>query len=434
MLLSAAFRCSQNCLAQVSVSGMSRLGDDERYWGLMGRLIKGNDRETEFSSFARSLRPIIGGKSNAGLFVQSLFAAISDEEDGARLLSINLERFRSYFNAKSDISVVAKMVHAHMDRGKFENYLESFGPDAQQALFDAFAPEIPDLTPENCCEKCADRFADIIRKAAAIGRGPRSKRTSSEYRDDRTARLLPFVAEAGWKCPLCSRNLVAGTRAKMPFKAQLVALMPAEARGDYLLEGEYRAIVPTAPAYDSPDNFIALCPNCAADYQSEPTVKEYERLTLAKHRLTEQREAVAEIDAATLDERLIKVIEALRGTQDASSLSALEMNAYCLKQKLGDGDRLLFNTVLNNVLCYYPFVGERLRLLEDDGAPSFRLIAIQVQDCADRLIAHGLGKRQVYDSLVDWIMRQTASDDRLACGVIVSYFIQNCEVFHASAK
>ena len=43
-------------------------------------------------------------------------------------------------------------------------------------------------------------------------------------------------------------------------------------------------------------------------------------------------------------------------------------------------------------------------------------------------------KSDIFDQLVNWVMAKTCSTSREACEAIVSFFVQNCEVFREITK
>ena len=38
-------------------------------------------------------------------------------------------------------------------------------------------------------------------------------------------------------------------------------------------------------------------------------------------------------------------------------------------------------------------------------------------------------KEYIFNAMVDWIMKNTGSQSKAACEIVISFFIQNCEVF-----
>ena len=41
----------------------------------------------------------------------------------------------------------------------------------------------------------------------------------------------------------------------------------------------------------------------------------------------------------------------------------------------------------------------------------------------------GNNQKDIFDAMVNWLQKQTKNDNREACEIIISYFIQNCEIF-----
>ena len=86
--------------------------------------------------------------------------------------------------------------------------------------------------------------------------------------------------------------------------------------------------------------------------------------------------------------------------------------------------------------AYYHFVRKHLSELDDAGS-NFKIIANQVQNYYLKL-ARSKGKSQsdIYYDIVDWIMHKLSlsNDYRIACEIVVSFFVQNCEVFDEISK
>ena len=38
-------------------------------------------------------------------------------------------------------------------------------------------------------------------------------------------------------------------------------------------------------------------------------------------------------------------------------------------------------------------------------------------------------KYQIFNQMVDWLMTKTLSESKEACEIVISFFVQNCEVF-----
>jgi len=41
----------------------------------------------------------------------------------------------------------------------------------------------------------------------------------------------------------------------------------------------------------------------------------------------------------------------------------------------------------------------------------------------------GINQKEIFEAMVTWLQKQTRQDSREASEIIISYFIQNCEIF-----
>ena len=67
----------------------------------------------------------------------------------------------------------------------------------------------------------------------------------------------------------------------------------------------------------------------------------------------------------------------------------------------------------------------------DEFKSSFRRIAAQIHTSFVDLDSRGYTQDQIYNDLIDWILHRVLLPNtyRQAAHIIVSFFVQNCEVF-----
>lgn len=86
------------------------------------------------------------------------------------------------------------------------------------------------------------------------------------------------------------------------------------------------------------------------------------------------------------------------------------------------------------VSYYYNYIKNLFGEAEKENKLDFDTVAREVKLCSDRLIKSGLSQERVFSNLVDWIKGKTTVINIAACEIIISFFIQNCEVFNAITK
>lgn len=101
-----------------------------------------------------------------------------------------------------------------------------------------------------------------------------------------------------------------------------------------------------------------------------------------------------------------------------------------LARKFSATEFLLKNRISIYVTSYYPYIRDLFREME--GINGFRMetLSLQIKCCYVKMEAISDDKSLIFDQLVDWVMAKTLSSSRAACEAVVSFFVQNCEVFH----
>lgn len=105
-----------------------------------------------------------------------------------------------------------------------------------------------------------------------------------------------------------------------------------------------------------------------------------------------------------------------------------------LTKKFSANELLLKNRIGMYVTSYYPYIRDCFKELE--GINGFRLTALslQIKNCFTKMEGISDNKGDIFDKLVECVMAKTLSSSRDACEAVVSFFVQNCEVFHEITK
>ena len=94
-------------------------------------------------------------------------------------------------------------------------------------------------------------------------------------------------------------------------------------------------------------------------------------------------------------------------------------------------DKLLCEKVLSYVTQYFTFVRNEFKKLQPETA--FELIACQFKQFFLQAEKSLIKQDQIFDQLVEWVANKTQAS-RVASEIVVSFFIQNCEVFRETSK
>lgn len=236
-----------------------------------------------------------------------------------------------------------------------------------------------------------------------------------------------FLLEVDGVCPRCGKPLL-GTKGSRSHKYyQIAHIYPNRP-----LDVEVKALqgLPRLGGNcEDAANKIALCKDCHGYYDDHKSKEEYlwfvrkKQDLLAKSALKQAgHEFSLESEIATAVDHLTKV--------SGDVLQELTYKGVPLANKIPDTENLLKTKVLAYVAMYFPFIQELFVELNNTDQLSFNLIASEIKTYFLKCEAEHATLVQIFRALVNWIKEKSGTDSVEACEAIVSFFIQDCEVFH----
>ena len=104
-----------------------------------------------------------------------------------------------------------------------------------------------------------------------------------------------------------------------------------------------------------------------------------------------------------------------------------------VKRKIKRDNVPLFIKIQSSVNIYYLYVENLFQQLSKEGQLRFEPFSMQVKLNYWNLRDQGLSQSDIYYKLVDWLAKNT-NESKEPCEVIISYFVQKCEVFDVIAE
>ena len=92
-------------------------------------------------------------------------------------------------------------------------------------------------------------------------------------------------------------------------------------------------------------------------------------------------------------------------------------------------DGVLNGEVKNAVALYYRYIEGLLQDASKTNTLFFKILAERIQYASDQFISEGLSQQIVFNNLTEWIKNRATTANETACRILVSFFVQNCEVF-----
>ena len=254
----------------------------------------------------------------------------------------------------------------------------------------------------------------------ALNKPNKKQNNTIEYQD------APLLAEANYECPLCHKKLVDTITGQAVKKYRIVQIFP-----DGLIDetaAELAAVYPAPKKFDMPNNLIALDEGCAEQYLLNPIAAEYRNLYEIKTQLTKNYTAKQAVNGVQLEDDIRTVLDALSTIRDASELVKLEYEALRIDEKFDAENFILKNETQVQVVTYYRYIEK----VFSNSAADFDMIASEIKVSSMKLEKAGLSQSDVISQLSEWMRNKAGlgTDSRLACNIVVSFFIQNCEVFY----
>lgn len=124
----------------------------------------------------------------------------------------------------------------------------------------------------------------------------------------------------------------------------------------------------------------------------------------------------------------------LRNIRKFSEIADFRKKPLELKEKIDENEPLRL-TIKNDVESYYNYTRKMLSDLDDAG-DEFTVIASQFQICYKKLAKVMDDQEEIYNRIIKWVLDELKLTDKYATAarIIVSFFVQNCEVFDEISK
>lgn len=88
---------------------------------------------------------------------------------------------------------------------------------------------------------------------------------------------------------------------------------------------------------------------------------------------------------------------------------------------------------ISNVTQYYPFIETQFKSFSREKKMNYERLSMQIRTAYLTATEKTSLQDEIYTSLVEWLMDITKKS-RVSCEIIISFFVQKCEVFDAPSK
>lgn len=242
------------------------------------------------------------------------------------------------------------------------------------------------------------------------------------------AELRLYLRENNFRCPLCGKELQSRKQKKGSHKmfeiAHIFPNSPTKEQLDVL--GSLERLGTNCEDFD---NKIALCKDCHGIQDYHTTEEEYIKLLNFKKQFLKETALIDATISLGLEKEISEIVEKISNLSNDFD-TEIKYSAIPISNKFERKDFLLKNKVQSNVNTYYIYIKELFSNMEGNNGFNFELISLQIRSCFVKMIKIDNDKTLVFEKMTEWLKNETLSNSREACEIIISFFIQNCEVFY----
>lgn len=369
----------------------------------------------EFNDFFNLMKPVLGKERSNAKLVRNLIAMITKTDgDVDPSQDQSDDTLKSYANGKRPLSPeYARGIIAEIE---FQNFVDSVNSNDEvviERLSDSFKPYDSTVTPDVAGTVAGKFFLEILYKAAGENTDvQKSLMPSKYYLRHRYGNQL--LVENKGNCPFkgCGKPLL---------------LSSNEATQAY-----FDVIMIDRESGEHSENLIALCPECAAKYllsHTEEAQIELQDLKISMFELLLAQKSLTDIK---VEEAISEVLEVLYVT-NPNEITKLNYEPQSVRDKIYKNNYLLLRTNIFNVTQYYPFIETQFKSLSREKKMNYNVLSSQIRLAYVTALEKTSVQDEIYNSLVEWLMGIT-NKSRVACEIVISFFVQKCEVFDAPSK
>lgn len=384
---------------------------------------EGMDTYVEFKQLFPILKKHLSDGADIPYFFRDLIAMITNvteaewgsEKDPSTKLT-NDETLRSYTKRKLPKKFAQAIVYRLTPEVLIAR-INKRPATARRLLAEDLHGYDPGINEDNVGKAVADWLVDIIRGTAGyVAKDELEQLKQQQITADLKAKYGEYLLnEAGVHCqfPGCGKSLAITHNEKVIHTYEVSLIDKSKA--------------PTI------ENLLAMCPQCHATYLLDEDKKLCKRLQGIKAMLNAHSQSIRLLDDLPLEKGIVGVVQKITALNE-KDLSNAELDPKELKDKICPEDNMaLYLTVKNYVTAYYIRIKEIMMNLDKRGDIDYDEMQDQMRAIYKRLKKAKKTSLEIFNEITGKIHRASLQAD-VYCQIVVSYFIQSCEVFDAISK
>ncbi|MBY8963340.1 HNH endonuclease [Flavobacterium sp. D11R37] len=242
---------------------------------------------------------------------------------------------------------------------------------------------------------------------------------------------LILLAQVDSICPLCPKPLIYEKNGKNYKQFEIAHIYPLNATKEEkeLLKDEEKL----SEDLNDLNNLICLCVGCHTKYDKPRTIQEYRNLVEIKKQKLKEHKSKLLWETSNLEKEISEIIQVLSNHDfNSSTDDILNYNPKTIDDKVNNTITLLTKRKIHrNVQDYYIIVKNKFIEFDKTHPTTTEIISSQIKLHYLHLYKQSDDKdqKEIFDQLVKWISKKADLKNSDAAEILISYFVQNCEVF-----
>ena len=238
--------------------------------------------------------------------------------------------------------------------------------------------------------------------------------------------------EVDGMCPLCGIKLIYEKGGRLNKRVNLAHIYPHSPTAE---EKELlKDVEKLSEDLEDIKNIIWLCPNCHENFDKPRTLDGYNNLLKIKKELLKKREIEEEFNDYKIEEDIKQVLERLSTADVEDGTTALEYNPTTIDDKANDTlTPLTLRDIKNDVSDFFHIVKYEFQNLDAINSGKAEEIATQIKSFYFKTKSKDNNQENVFKYLTTWLHSKTNISEK-ASSIVISFFIQDCEVFDVISK
>lgn len=238
---------------------------------------------------------------------------------------------------------------------------------------------------------------------------------------------LVLFDEVGGICPKCTKPIMKKNKSQMTKLFEIAHIYPHSPRLNevILLKDEERL----SGDVDDEFNLIALCRDCHKIFDNPRTVEGYREMVSIKKELKRLSNLRKSWFDNSIDDEINTIVASL-ALYSGESFEELSLEALTVDSKSDETlSGLVKLKIKNNIRYFYSDIKSKFSELDKSRPYTSDTIYSQVKTYYLKLKKDNLCQTQIFSAMSDWLKHATNCKNTEVSEILVSFFIQNCEVY-----